>query len=800
MTEKEQKKREKDRRTNRTLLWRSIILMAIFGVLIFIPLLGKLWSIQIDQHDYYKELAAKQQVRELTVTPERGTIYDANGSPLAVSATAQNVIVSPLDIVELQKEYAEKIQKADEAVARGEKGDYPDYPEPTNEYIASGLSAILGVDKDKILEHLSFTSKQYREIAKQIDEDLAQEVREFIAENKLARGVYLQATSKRYYPYSSLASHVVGWVNSDNAGAYGLEALYEEELSGEAGRIIQAKNGKGTGMMTSYENFIDAIDGFDLHLTLDNTIQSMLESALLEGIETFDVQYGGFAIAMDPNTCAILGMASSPEYDLNNPRDIADLAVEEALEELKATAGEEEYEKQLGLAQLKQWRSKALNDTYEPGSTFKSMVVAAALEEGVVSLNDTFTCHGSVNVGGWGEIKCHNYKKGGHGTQTLAQAVENSCNPAFIAIGQRLGADKFYDYLERFGMIGTTGVDIPGEGSNQALVWPRSSMGTIELATASFGQRFQVSPIQLITGISSVINGGHLLQPYVVEKAVDNNGVVTYQHETTEVRQTISASTSQTVREILEGVVDGGTGKNAYTAGYRIGGKTGTSETLSEDDHNIVSFVGFAPANDPKVIVLLAYDGPKPVVPGSDYTEAGTFISGGNMAAPMAGKLIADILDYMGIERQYKPEELSGADTQVPNVTNHYMDYVTGALKKAGLTWRQVGEGDVVTGQIPAAGSYIPGGSEVVLYMGETEVPRDRVEVPDMMGRTPEQVQELLANAGLYLRASGATEYYVSSNTAISQSFAAGTMVDRGTVVEVRFSDGTLEEYAALEH
>ncbi len=233
-------------------------------------------------------------------------------------------------------------------------------------------------------------------------------MREFIAENKLARGVYLQATSKRYYPYSSLASHVVGWGNSDNAGAYGLEALYEEELSGEAGRIIQDKNGKGTGMMTSYENFIDAIDGFDLHLTLDNTIQSMLESALLEGIETFDVQYGGFAIAMDPNTCAILGMASSPEYDLNNPRDIADLAVEEALEELKATAGEEEYEKQLGLAQLKQWRSKALNDTYEPGSTFKSMVVAAALEEGVVILHDTFTCQGSVNVGGWGEIKCHN--------------------------------------------------------------------------------------------------------------------------------------------------------------------------------------------------------------------------------------------------------------------------------------------------------------------------------------------------------------------------------------------------------
>ncbi len=797
MTEKEQKKREKDRRTNRTLLWRSIALMAVFGVIVFIPLLWKLWDIQIDKHEYYKELAAKQQVSELTVTPERGTIYDANGSPLAVSASAQNVILSPVRVVELQEEYTEKIKKADEAVANGKKGEYPDYPEPTNEFIASGLSAILGVEKEKILDHLSYTNKQYRQVAKQVDEDLAMKVREFIEENKLAGGVYLQATSKRYYPYSSLASHVVGFVNSDNAGAYGIEALYEEELSGEAGRIIQAKNGKGTGMMTSYENFIDAIDGSNLHLTLDATIQSMLESALLEGIETFDVQYGGFAIAMDPNTCAIKGMASSPEYDLNEPRAIADLVVAAQLEELKAAVSAEEYDEQLGLAQLKQWRSKALNDTYEPGSTFKSMVVAAALEEGVVSLNDTFNCNGSTNVAGWGEIKCHSYKKGGCKHQTLAQAVENSCNVAFIAIGQRLGADKFYDYLERFGMIGTTGVDIPGEGDNSPLVWPRSSVGVVELATASFGQRFQVSPIQLITGVAAVVNGGHLMEPYVVEKAVDNNGVVTYQHQITEVRQTISSSTSETVRQILEGVVDGGTGKNAYTAGYRIGGKTGTSETLREDKANIVSFVGFAPANDPQIIVLLAYDGPKPVTPGSDYTEAGTYISGGNMAAPMAGKLIANILDYMGVERQYKPEELSGADTQVPYVTNHYMDYVSGALKKAGLTWRQVGEGDVVTGQIPAAGAYIPGGSEVVLYMGEAEVPTDRVEVPDLIGRTPEQVQELLADAGLYLRASGATKYYVSSNTAISQGFAAGTLVDRGTVVEVRFSDGALEEYVS---
>ena len=788
MTEKEQKKRKNDRRANRVILWRTILLMVVFGVAVFLPLLWKLWDIQIVNHDFYEEKAVGQATRDYTVSADKGSIYDANGNPLAMSATVENVILSPRDIVELQEEYAEKVAEAKEG-----KGEYPAYPEPSNEFIASNLSAILDVSEEKVLEHLSYTSKQYREVKTKVEKDVADKVRQFIDENHITKGLYTLPDTKRYYPKSSLASHIIGFVNADNVGAYGIEAMYNDELSGEAGYLLTGKNGKGTEMLTRYENYIKARNGYDLHLTVDSSIQAMLESALVEGIEKYDVRYGGFAIAMDPNTGAVLGMASSPDYDLNDPRAIADAATVEKLEQLKATATEEDYLKALQQAQWDQWRSKALNDTYEPGSTFKAMVVAAALEEGVVTLNSTFVCNGSYTIAGE-TIKCHAYKTGGHGTQTLAEAVENSCNPAFIQIGQLLGAETFYDYLEAYGMLESTGIDIPGEGTSN--VWDYDKIGPVELATASFGQRFNVTPIQLITGISTVINGGHLLEPYVVESIVDSEGEDIFRHQVNEVRQVISESTSEKVRAILEGVVDGGTGKNAYEAGYRIGGKTGTSETL-ETGRNIVSFVGFAPANDPKVVVLLAYDGPEKA--NGEYTADGVYVSGGNMAAPEAGQLIANILDYMGIAKQYTPEELSGADTTVPKVTQHYLDYAESVLKQNNLTYRVVGEGDVITGQIPTAGATIPGGSQVVLYMGDEPVPTEQVEVPDVEGMSPEDTKAALSAAGLYLRATGAVEYYVSTNKGTNQSIEAGTMVDIGTVVEVRFVDESIKEYTGLD-
>ena len=784
MNGEKKQNQQPDRRGNRTILGRTIFLMGLFGVVIFIPLLVRLYDLQITNHEYYQELAISQQTRDVAVTANRGTIYDSKGTPLALSSTAYDIIVSPRDLDTVQENYKKKV----EAYQNGESKTAPG-PEPTDEAVASGLAEILGMDKDTILLRLQ-KDTSYVRLAAKVEQDVNEQVMAFKLEYSLSNALYSTPTSKRYYPHSSLAAQVIGFVNSENEGAYGMEAYYDSELSGETGRVVTAKNGNGTEMLSRYENYYDATDGNNLNLTIDATIQYYCERALEKGIEMYDVQNGGFAIAMDPNTGAILAWANSPTYDLNNPSTVTDPDTLAELETLKATYGEDsdEYKEALGNAQLLQWRNKAINDTYEPGSTFKSVVLAAALEEGVVSESDTFECTGSVNIAG-STIRCSDRK--GHGTQTLAKAVANSCNPAFIAIGQRLGAERFYDYLEDFGFLETTGIDMQGEANST--VWSREwftgPYGEASLATASFGQRFNVTPIQLITAASAVINGGHLMQPYVLESITDADGNVIQSTEPTERRQVVSEATSEKCRIILEGVVNGGTGKNAYQAGYRIGGKTGSSETL-EDDHTIVSFLGFAPADDPQVVILIAFDNPKPVSPGSNYTAGGYYISGGVMGATRAGELLANILDYMGVEKQYTAEELSGADVLAPSVTGLSLADAQAKAEAVGLTVRTVGSGETVTDQIPIQDASIPGGSEMVLYMGEAK-PTDQVEVPDLSGKSPETVRQTLSNLGLYMKATGVSDYYTSSTIAAGQSIAAGTMVDRGTVVEVQFMDNT---------
>ena len=784
MNGEKRQKQQPDRRGNRTILGRTVFLMVFFGAVIFIPLLVRLYNLQITNHEYYQELAIGQQTRDVAVTANRGTIYDSKGTPLALSSTAYDIIVSPRDLNTVQENYQKKL----EAYQAGESKEAPG-PEPTDEAVAAGLAEILGMDKDTILLRLQ-KDTSYVRLAAKVEQDVNEQVMAFKLEYSLSNALYSTPTSKRYYPHSSLAAQVIGFVNAENEGAYGMEAYYNSVLSGETGRVVTAKNGNGTEMLSRYENYYDATNGNNLNLTIDATIQYYCERALEKGIEMYDVQNGGFAIAMDPKTGAILAWANSPTYDLNSPSTVTDPDTLAELETLKATYGEDsdEYKEALGNAQLLQWRNKAINDTYEPGSTFKSMVLAAALEEGVVSESDTFECTGSVVIAG-STIRCSDRK--GHGTQTLAKAVANSCNPAFIAIGQRLGAERFYDYLEDFGFLETTGIDMQGEagstvGTRDFFTGP---YGVASLATASFGQRFNVTPIQLITAASAVINGGHLMQPYVLESITDADGNVLQSTEPTERRQVISEATSEKCRTILEGVVNGGTGKNAYQAGYRIGGKTGSSETL-EDDHTIVSFLGFAPADDPQVVILIAFDNPKPVSPGSNYTAGGYYISGGVMGATRAGELLADILDYMGVEKQYTAEELSGADVLTPSVTGLSLADAQAKAEAAGLTVRTVGDGETVTDQIPIQGASIPGGSEMVLYMGEAK-PTDQVEVPDLSGQSPETVRQTLSSLGLYMKATGVSDYYTSSTIAAGQSIAAGTMVDRGTVVEVQFMDNT---------
>ncbi|MBM6722153.1 penicillin-binding transpeptidase domain-containing protein [Pseudoflavonifractor phocaeensis] len=770
-------RQQPDHRANRTILIRTLILMGIFGVAVFVPLFFQLWKIQIQDYDYYRGLVADQQTKDSTVEANRGTIYDSNGVPLALSATVYNVQLSPKEIIQCQENYKEKVEQAEK---NGK--DPPDYPEPTNEFIAENLAEILDLEVDDILARLAKENSLYEMIKWRVEPEESEAVEQFITENHIS-GIYLMPTSKRYYPKGSLAAQVIGWVNPNlGEGAYGVEALYEEELAGETGRVVTAKNGVGTEMLYWFEDYYDATNGDDLTLTIDATIQSFCESILKKGVEQFDVQNGGFCIAMDPNTGEILAWANSPTYDLNDPWAVTDPVLSQYLESVKndPSTSEEAYAEALGNTQLQQWRNKAINDTYEPGSTFKSIVLAAALEEGVVSESDHFYCSGSVMVEGWSDpIKC-SYTPG-HKDQDLATAVANSCNPAFVAIGQRLGAEKFYDYLEDFGFLEPTGIDMQGEYDTSSLIWPRDKFTNVNLATASFGQRFNVTPIQLITAASAVINGGHLMKPYVVSQVTDASGNVLQYTEPTEVRQVVSEQTSARCREILEKVVDGGTGKNAAVEGYRIGGKTGSSETLVEG-HTIVSFLGFAPADDPQVVILLAYDAPKPASPGANTTAGGWYISGGNMAALMASELLENILDYMGVEKTYS----STADVLVPNVTGKTLADATAALKKNNLTLRTVGDGDTVTGQIPAQGASIPGGSEVVLYMGE-QAPTDQVQVPNVVGLTLAQAQKKMTEAGLYLKASGASGY--STSTAYEQEVAAGTSVDRGTAIEVRFTD-----------
>ena len=641
----------------------------------------------------------------------------------------------------------------------------------------------------------------YEILVYNMEDEATQAVRAFISENDLEGILYFTPTSKRYYAYSSIGSHLVGFLaetessGGEKVGIQGLERVYNDELSGLAGRVVTAKTGRGFQMLSGYESYQDAEDGYDLNLTVDVSIQSLAEQLLQEGIEAYDVKHGGFIIAMNPNTGAIYAMASSPDYDPNKYSSVLDEDLLKAVEKAKDKYGSDssEYRTALNSARNEQWRNKALSDTYEPGSTFKALVMAMALEEGVVTMKDTFYCGGATTVGGH-TIHCH--KRVGHGSQTLTEALENSCNCALMEIGQRLGAQRFWQYLEDYGLFEETGIDLSGEGTS--VFWDEkyftSANGLSSLAVASFGQTFKVTPIQMITAFSTVVNGGHLLTPYLVESVRDNGGNTVYYHETNQVRQVISESTSKNLREMLESVVTNGTGGNAYMAGYRIGGKTGTSEKRDELDNDdvIVSFMGFAPADNPQVVVLVAFDSPTRSEPGSNYTRAGTYISGGNMAAPITGQLIANILDNMGVEKQYTEEELSGTDTVVPALVGLDPAAAEKELTRRGFSCRVVGSGSAVTGQIPSGGLSIPGGATVVLYLGE-EVPAELVEIPDLSGMSAAKVKETLEKLNLFLRATGVSSGYNSNVTVASQSLDPGTMVAPGTVVEVQFVSSVID-------
>ncbi len=744
------RKNENVRRANRIIQTRSFVLMILMGVVMFVLLFFRLFDLQITRHEELQGKAVNQQTRRTVVTANRGTIYDAGGNILAISSSAETIILSPLEI--------------DNAV-----NDTEDPVSWTKESLAAGLAEILGKDASAIRKRMDNVKSQYEVIQLRADEDTAAKVRSYVDENKIA-GVHLVADTKRYYPYGSLAAQVIGFVGDENTGLYGLEAYYEKELEGQSGLVISSKDQAENDMLYTYEQYFAAKNGSDLTLTLDTTIQYYLEKGIESMVDKFSAANGASGIVMDAKTGGILAMASYPNYDLNDFLTVSDQTLQERIERGESTVAD---------MQLLQWRNKALNDTYEPGSTFKILTLSAALEEGVVDKTTTVNCGGSVNISGY-TIHCSN--KNGHGLQPLVQSVGNSCNPAFINYGLRIGSEKFYEYMRSFGLMNTTGIDLGGEAVG--VFAADSSFTQLDLACYAFGQNFTVTPLALIAAQAACVNGGYLHTPYLVERITDSDGNVTYRHDDTPVRQVISEQTSATVRECLEYVVASGTGKNGQVAGYRIGGKTGTADKGQTGDV-VVSFLCFAPADDPQVIMLITMDTPS--------RATGTYVSGGNMVAPTASTVMAEILPYLGVEPSYSAEELLGMDTTVPNVIGMSVEEAKAKLKDRALSYKIVGDGETITDQTPAGGAIIPGKSSVILYVGE-EKSTDKCVVPHLIGKTPSEANTTATAAGLLIRFSGTTGSESSSVRVLSQSIDEGTEVEAGTVITVQLGDTSVTD------
>lgn len=819
MTDRPRRKSDAARRANQVIRGRTMLIMLLLGVASFTVLFWKLYDLQINRHDELKAEAVGQQIDSMVISASRGTIYDKNGEIMAISYSTETVLLDPGGVQDFVESQEQKIQDAAEEAA--EKGAPYTAPEVLDQaYIARGLSRILDVEEETILEHLENTADRYWEVKKKVDQDVADEVRRFIngeiddEGNQLTtvdedgntvlistggrptrlQGISLTPDTKRLYPFGSLAGNVIGFVNANNMGAYGLEASYDDVLSGSTGLTITPTNVNGTPLLFSGgEQMFDAENGSSLVLTLDTNVQYALEKGLESMLDKYDAANGGTGIVMDVNTGGIVAMASYPNYD---PGDFSTIYTEGLQAELDAALAEiqqnrstyeteEAYNQALANAratiQFKQWRNKCYQDTYEPGSTFKPITLATALEEGVVNMNTTFTCTGSIHVEGWGKpINCS--KRAGHGTQTLKVATGNSCNPAFVTMGLKIGTEAYYRYLKSFGLMETTGIDLPAEAEGIFANEDSFNSSVVSLAAYSFGQTFNVTPLELIRAQAATINGGYLYTPYLVEQVLDDEGNILSQHETTAVRQVISEETSAKVRECLEWVVSDGGGRNGQVTGYRIGGKTGTADKTGTKDV-VVSFMCFAPADDPQYIMLLTMDTPS--------RTTGTAVFGGTMVAPVASQIMSEILPLLGVEPDYTAEELVGADTTVPNVVGQTREAAEKRLADLGFTFRTVGDGDTVTDQTPAGGAIVPGNASIILYLGQ-EKPDTPCTVPNVVGKSASEANKAITNAGLIMKVTGTTTASSGNVYAITQSLPAGTEVAAGTVVTVQFGDNSV--------
>ena len=729
---------------------RLLVVMVVLIVFCSGGVTVQLFSLQILQSERLQRGAVSQQLSDITISPNRGQIYDANMSILALTREVCTVIMSPKNIQN----------------------------EETRTMIADELSVMLGVDRDKLYEQASDEKSQYKVVKAKIDKSVGDSFIDWVQEKGLNAVFRVVTDYKREYPMNNLLSSVLGFVGSDNLAKEGLEVKYDEVLSGTPGRLVTALNAWGDELPTRlpYENTVDAEDGYSLVLTVDQNIQQVVEKYLEEAINEYAAKNRGAAIVMDVQTGAILAMATKKDY---NPNDYLTIADPDVAAQIALLSGDEQAAAVVK-ARNEQYRNKAVSDFYEPGSVFKTVTASIGLEEGLVSEDSRFTCVGYYSLPGVKPMRCHVYPNN-HGSQNFVQAIANSCNPVFMTLGNQIGAHLFYKYYTGFGFTERTGIDLLGEPLVSAgLYHHEEAIKPVDLATSSIGQTFKVTPLQMVTALAAIANGGNLMQPYIVQQVIDSNGNVISNAEPKVKRQVISADTSKRMAAMLENAVAGGAIRNAYVSGYRVAGKTGTSEKTEMKDENdptgqdvevVASFGGFAPADNPQVAVLVMVDEPNKK-------------SGGAVAAPVAKKILENILPYLGIEPRYTDKELAELNLTVPRVTSMTTAEAENSLKSKSLKSQVVGSGATVVRQVPEAGTSIPKDGTIWLYTDET--PAETTTVPDLREKTVSQVNQSASAAGLNIQLSGITAGDGDPKS-VSQSVAPGTKVPKGTVVKVEF-------------
>ncbi len=736
--------------------------IGIAVAVIFVILLLRILKLQTLDYSKYRDKVLNQITTESEVIADRGKIYDRNGVLLATSVTTYRVFIAPRTVAQASEE-------------QGLKYDV---------LIATELSDILDVEYDFILQQTTYTKYLDRTLARNVDEDVAERVRKVISDNDLENMVFIQAGTKRYYPNGGMACHVLGFTGSDGSGQYGLELKYDSLLAGTNGRYITARDSHGNEMPYEYQSYIEAQDGYSIITTLDVNIQAALE----EQLRTTYIESGGqnraTGIVIDVNTGELLAMATYPDFDLNDPRTLNEFD-RNSLDASGLAADSEEYAKLKQELQLTTWSNKAVTEAYMPGSTFKVVTASMAYEENLVDPNHYYSCPGYHVVLGR-KIRCH--KVTGHGSQTFATGLQNSCNPVLMMMGASIGRERFFNYFRSFGYLEKTGIDLPGEGvsifhQESYFTDPDNLTAELDLATASFGQNFKVTPIQQIMAVATVANGGYLLTPRMVKEVVDSKGNVVESYSTGVKRQVISKSTSEKLSAVLEQGVSGGAGaKNAYVAGYRVAAKTGTSEKIDKKnetgkEYYICSCVGFAPADDPEIAVLILVDEPTKGV-----------LYGSTVAAPYLAGVMRNVLPYLGVEAVYTDKELANLAVEAPSLVGWYATVAESQAATLGIEVEIVGSGSMVRAQSPAPKTLMESHNAKIILYTESDGERPTVTVPDLSGKTAVAANEILANYGLNIRIAGTNNYMSGSGAvAVAQSHAPGSVVERGTVITVTF-------------